>query len=137
MNARKTFLGLTGFAIVAAGIMAANCGGDDSNPAPTAGSSGSSTGGSGGAATGGSGGAGTNSSGGGPGGMSGAGAAGMPGDAGEGGLTCGPVCNPAAYADAGCTPCAPNPLLACPLVGVTTTCIHFDNATIPANIPPL
>jgi hypothetical protein len=135
MNARKTFLGITSLAIIAAGIMAANCGGDDnSNPAP---GSGGSTGASGGALTGGSGGAGTNSSGGGAAGMSGGGAAGAPSDGGDGGPTCGPVCNPAAYADAGCTPCAPNPLFACPLMGVTTTCIHFDNATIPANIPPL
>jgi hypothetical protein len=36
-----------------------------------------------------------------------------------------------------CNPAATNPELGCPATGVNTTCIHFDNAAIPPNVPAL
>ncbi len=151
MNARKTFLGLAGVALIAAsGIFAAACGSSPSNPAPSGSSGGtgaSSGGGSGttsGATTGT--GSGTTASG------TASGAAGATGassgtttandggvdatlpttDGGDGAAPEAAACNPtgAIYpAGDACAPCAANLLNACSTFNVT--CISFDNSVVP------
>jgi hypothetical protein len=149
MNARKTFLGLAGVALIAAsGIFAAACGSSPNNPAPSGSSGGtgaSSGGGSGtsGATTGS--GSGTTS------GTTASGATGAssgttandggvdatmqtPTDGGDGAAPSpeAAACNPtgAIYpAGDACAPCAANPLNACSTFNVT--CISFDNSVVP------
>jgi hypothetical protein len=136
---RKVFLGLKGAAfVVLAIVFSANCSSKNANPMPTgkggAGGHAGTTGAGGSAGTtGAGGGAGTTGAGGGA-GTTGAGGASPDGggsDAGDAAAGCDASVSP----DAGCMACATDPLFACPTL--PTTCIHFDNATIPANIPRL
>jgi hypothetical protein len=140
MNARKTFLGLAGVALIAAtGLFAAACGSSSpNNPAPTTGSSGTSSGSgatSGATASGAS--AGTSA------GASGASSSGtttadggVDATAADGGDGAAPTpeaaaCNPtgAVYPSDACAPCAANLLNACSTFNVT--CTSFDNTTLP------
>ena len=148
MNARKTFLGLAGVALIAAsGIFAAGCG--TSNPTPSG--SGTSTGTSSGSATGAmsgtTSGAGSGTSGSSTGSGTGTSAessgtvasndggpdATVTGttDAGDGGAPEAAACNGtgAVYPTDACAPCAANLLNACSTVNVT--CVPFDNSVIP------
>jgi hypothetical protein len=146
MNARKTFWGLAGVALIAAsGLFAAACGSSPNNPAPSGSSgagSGASSGGGSGAASGTSAGAvsGTTVS-----GASGASSGTTTIDAGvdatmqattDGGDGAAPTpeaaaCNPtgAIYPADACAPCAANLLNACSTFNVT--CISFDNSVVP------
>jgi hypothetical protein len=138
-NERKTFLGLQGIAfVVLAGMMAANCGGTKpANPVPSGSAGSGGKGGAGGSA----GKGGTTGTGGAAGGAPDASASGTgggapdasAGDGGDAAMSCDPSAFPV---DAGCTPCSANPLFACGM-GFVTTCIPFDNSTIPANVPRL
>jgi hypothetical protein len=133
MNARKTFLGLAGVALIAAtGMLAASCGSSpNNNPAPSG-----SSGGSGATASGAS--AGTSM------GASGASSGTTSTDGGvdatmttaDGGDGAAPApeaaaCNPtgAIYPADACSPCAANLLNACSTFNVT--CISFDNSVVP------
>jgi hypothetical protein len=144
MNARKTFLGLAGVALIAAtGLFASACGNSSPNPAPSGSTSGG-TGASAGSSTGSSGttsgtsgttsGAGTGASGASSGTTSvdGGPDATLPtADAGDAGVPEAAACNPtgAMYPADACTPCATNLLNACSTFNVT--CISFDNSVIP------
>ena len=138
MNARNSWARTSGAVLVLlSGLIAVNCSSSsDSNPAPAAGSGqgGGSPGGGGSAgaaeagapASGGTSGAGTSQGGMGVAGSNEGGAAGQ----------AGATCDAASFAQTvGCTPCSPDPLLGCSIV--VTTCIPFDNAAIPANVPTL
>jgi hypothetical protein len=150
MNARKTFWGLAGVALIAAtGLFAAACGSSPSNPTPatTGSTSGSGSGATSGATTGASG---TTTSGastgaaeastGASGSSSGATTDGgidatmQTTDGGDGGTTVSPeaaACNPtgAVYPSDACAPCAANLLNACSTFNVT--CFPFDNSVVP------
>lgn len=141
MNARKTFLGLAGVALIAAtGLFASACGSSNSNPSPsgsTSGGTGASSGSGSGASAGSSGttsGSGTGATGassgttiadGGP-------DATLPSsDAGDAGTPEAAACNPtgAVYPADACSPCAANLLNACSTFNVT--CVSFDNTVVP------
>ncbi len=148
MNARKTFLGLAGVALIAAaGLFASACGSSPNNPSPGSGSSGGGTGassGGSGATSGATAGMGTGATSGATAGASGTSSgatadggpdatmenptdAGAP-DSGDAGT----ACNPAAiYPADACAPCAaaPNLLNACSAFNVT--CVKFDNSVVP------
>lgn len=154
MNARKTFLGLAGVALIAAsGIFAAACGSSPNNPAPSgsSGGTGASTGSGSGVASGATTGATTGTGSGTTASGTASGAAGATGassgttandggvdatlpttDGGDGAAPEAAACNPtgAIYptGDA-CAPCAANLLNACSTFNVT--CISFDNSVVP------
>ena len=148
MNARKTFLGLAGVALIAAsGIFAAACGSSPSNPTPGSGSSGGGTGASSGGGSGVTSGAATTGTGSGAttsGATAGASSGSTSNDGGvdatvqatDGGDGAAPTpeaaaCNPtgAIYPADACSPCAANLLNACSTFNVT--CISFDNSVVP------
>jgi hypothetical protein len=143
MNARKTFLGLAGVALIAAtGLFAAACGNSTPNPAPSSGSTSGGTGASAGSGSGATTGATSGTTSGAGTGASGAssGTTSVDGgpdatlptaDAGDAGVPEAAACNPtgAIYPADACSPCAANLLNACSTFNVT--CVSFDNSVIP------
>jgi hypothetical protein len=149
-TANKASFGFKGVAfLLFAGLVTANCS-SSKNATPANGGSGGGAGTSAAGATGtaGTGGAAGTSATAGTGGAAGTGAGGAAGtggvgaggsdggvtDAGDGGMSCDPSVFPA---DAGCMPCATDPLLGCGTKDLLITCSPFNNAAIPANIPRL
>jgi hypothetical protein len=142
MKTLRTSFGLKGIAFVMlAGLLTANCS-SKSNPTPgnTAGTGGhagttgtaGTTGAAGTTGNAGTGGAGTS----GGAGTTGAAGTGSDGGAGTGAGDGSAPCDASGLVqEAGCMACATDPLFGCSTVN--TTCIPFNNSSIPANIPRL
>ena len=135
---RKASFGLKGIAFVMlAGLLTANCS-SKSNPTPATGKAGAGGAGTGGAGTTGAAGVTGNAGagGGGTSGGAGTGAAGVAPDGGAGAGDASTGCDASGLVqEAGCMACATDPLFGCSTV--STTCIPFNNSSIPANIPKL